>query len=192
MKYFSLKSVNLALFDGDTIGSTKSITESISKRDNEVYGQSELKSAPVQRKFKIGTYCEDISVEKKETAAEKREAFEKLITSDFKDEFATRVQQIINRRFRNINRMKERLSQISPIVDMLMSKYNIEDGDIGRLIEVMKQEKECVNYTGFNINAEFQSQKLSINVQVPIRHSDEVVHGRDIKKERLYEKSDFF
>lgn len=49
--------------------------------------------------------------------------FEELIKGEFKDQFDKRVQDIINRRFKDNKQLESRLGQVEPMVDLLMEKY---------------------------------------------------------------------
>jgi len=166
MKYISLKNVNLVLFDGKSVG-TESTTESPQTKDNEEYGQTKQKSDPVQRKKKTGAKSKSSAAEN-ENEEDRRAAFESLISGEYKDEFASRVQQIINRRFRDRNGLEERLFKVSPILDMLMAKYKIKDGDIDSLIESMEQETKRVvlDYPDFGLNVEIQNQNFTCKLKV--------------------------
>lgn len=66
--------------------------------------------------------------------------FEQMINGEYKDLFADRVQNIINRRFKESKGMEERLNQLQPLMDMMMSRYNIADGDIGKLQSAIEND----------------------------------------------------
>lgn len=74
--------------------------------------------------------------EEKGFAAESRDKeaeFEMLISGEYKKEFADRVKKIIGRRLKEVKSVKETEKKNAQIVEALMKKFNIEDGDTERL-----------------------------------------------------------
>lgn len=68
-----------------------------------------------------------------DTLDAKRAEFEKLISGDYKELFSERVQNIINKRFRDDRARREIIEKQQPIIDLLCQKYGIEDGDTEKL-----------------------------------------------------------
>ena len=67
---------------------------------------------------------------KEKTPEERKAEFEKLIKEEYKDLFAERTQQIIDKRFKNTKQLESQLGQLSPILDMVASRYGVQAGDI--------------------------------------------------------------
>ncbi len=65
----------------------------------------------------------------KKSAAE----FEELISGKYKKQFSEKVQAILSRRLKEVKDLKEKAQENAAIVDMLMKKFNIEDGDTQKL-----------------------------------------------------------
>lgn len=81
-----------------------------------------------------------------------REAeFEKLIEGEFKEEFAARVKKIISRRIKEVKSMKETAEKNEKIIQMLMEKFNIADGDTEKL--------ERMIYTQMNEKATLEKER---------------------------------
>ena len=71
---------------------------------------------------------------------ERRAAFEKLIDGEYKDIFAERTQQIINRRFKDGKIQEQTIADQKPIMDILMQRYNIADGDAKALLKAIEED----------------------------------------------------
>lgn len=71
--------------------------------------------------------------EQQKTGEQLREEFSGLIKGEYKDQFASEVQAIINRRFKETKDLQERLSAQQPVLDKLMARYNIQSGDVSEL-----------------------------------------------------------
>lgn len=76
------------------------------------------------------------------TLEEKRKAFDALVDGEYKDQFTDRMQQAINRRFKEVKGMETSLAAQKPILDMLMQRYNIGDGDMAKLQTALEQDNE--------------------------------------------------
>lgn len=72
----------------------------------------------------------------------KRAEFEKMIGEggEFKDIFAERTQQIINRRFKDGKIQEQTIADQKPIMDILMQRYNIADGDAKALLKAIEED----------------------------------------------------
>lgn len=74
------------------------------------------------------------------TLEERRQAFRNMVEGEFKDIYTEETQRIINRRFKETKGMEESLSAQKPILDMLMQKYKIGDGDMAKLQKAIEQD----------------------------------------------------
>lgn len=70
----------------------------------------------------------------------KREAFKNLIEGEYKDEYTEMFQNAFNRRFKEAKGMENSLNAQKPIMDILMQRYNITDGDVGKLQSAIEQD----------------------------------------------------
>ena len=71
---------------------------------------------------------------------ERRRAFDALIEGEHKEAFTEKVQQIINRRFKETKGMEQSLADQKPIMDILMQRYNVADGDAKKLLSAIEQD----------------------------------------------------
>ena len=70
----------------------------------------------------------------------KRKAFDELIDGEYKDIYAEKFQQAFNRRFKEAKGMETSLNAQKPIMDILMQRYNITDGDVAKLQNAVEQD----------------------------------------------------
>lgn len=72
--------------------------------------------------------------------AERRKAFEDLINGEYQDLYTEKFQQVFNRRFKEMRRMEQLLNAQKPVIDLLMQRYNIPDGDLNKLRAAIQQD----------------------------------------------------
>lgn len=98
------------------------------------------------------------------TLENRRAAFEELIGGEYKEEFTQRTQEIINRRFKETKNLEARLNEQKPILDMLMSRYKIADGDITKLTQAIETDdaywEEAAEERGLTVEQYRAVQKL--------------------------------
>nr|DAX17823.1 MAG TPA: Transcription initiation factor TFIID subunit, DNA, Nuclear [Caudoviricetes sp.] len=78
-----------------------------------------------------------------DTALDKRAAFDELIKGEYKDVFAERTQQIINARFKQTKALEEqaeRLKTLSPVLDMIASRYGVDASDAEALAKAIEED----------------------------------------------------
>ena len=66
--------------------------------------------------------------------------FENLIKGDYKKQFDSRVQRIINQRFKQTKDLEGRVQQMSPIMDALGAKYGVDPTDVERLARAIEED----------------------------------------------------
>ena len=152
--------VNLQLFgEGASAGgegataSTEGAT--LSKADNSgssrrksgepkvVYGkQTDVSNAEATIPVAGGTSEGNGIVTTSDSKEARQKAFDDLINGEYKDIFTEKTQSIINRRFRDVKEMENSLSAQKPILDMLMERYKIADGDMTKLLSAVEQDDQ--------------------------------------------------
>lgn len=77
-----------------------------------------------------------------DTLEAKRAEFEKLIGEggEYRDIFTERTQQIINRRFKDGKIQEQTIAEQKPIMDILMQRYNVADGDAKALLKAIEED----------------------------------------------------
>lgn len=94
----------------------------------------------------------------------KRKAFQDLVNGEYKDIYTEETQRIINRRFRETQNLEQQVSSYQPLVDMLMQRYKIGDGDISKLVAAVENDdaywSEAAEEAGMSVDQYKQFQKL--------------------------------
>lgn len=74
------------------------------------------------------------------TLEDKRREFYKLVNGEYKDIYAEDSQRMINKKVREIKTLQETLAAQQPVVDMLMQRYNVTDGDLAKLTKALDED----------------------------------------------------
>ena len=154
---YKLLDVILKLFEGDGGGATASPTSGAqgdtqatpgsTRRgktgDNVIYGK-QAATAPSEG---AGGASEGSDAGSKagvkttsNTLEERRKAFRDMVNGEFKDIYAEDTQRIINRRFKETQSLQQQVGQYQPVIDMLMQRFNIGDGDISKLTAAIEND----------------------------------------------------
>lgn len=75
-----------------------------------------------------------------DTLEARRKAFEELIDGEYRDVYAEKFQQAMNRRFKEVKGMESSINAQKPIMDILAQRYNIADGDPAKLLNALEQD----------------------------------------------------
>ena len=140
--------------------------------DNVVFGKQETANSPAEA---------DVTPDAGETKSEgnakksgvsttsdsleaKRQAFKELIEGEYKDQYTEMFQSAFNRRFKETKSMETSLSAQKPIMDMLMQRYNVADGDPAKLLKALEQDdaywEEAADKAGLSVEQFKAMQKL--------------------------------
>ena len=100
-----------------------------------------------------------------DTLEARRKAFQDLVNSEeYKDIYTEETQRIINRRFRETQNLEQQVARNQPLIDMLMQRYKISDGDIGKLTAAIENDdaywSEAAEEAGMSVEQYKQFQKL--------------------------------
>lgn len=147
--------INLCLFDGGgdggsgdsggegapeleeaTTPKTKKTKDSKSDLSKVVYGkQSDSTQKSGQPAVQTDTLVTADTVE-----ARKAE-FEKLISSDYKDLYSDRVQQIIDKRFKNYKPLEAKIAALEPVLQLLSQKHGVDANDVESLARAIEEDE---------------------------------------------------
>ena len=98
------------------------------------------------------------------TLEDRRKAFQELVNGEYKDIYTEETQRIIDRRFREARNLEERAAKQQPVIDMLMQRYKIADGDLGKLAAAVENDNahwsEAAEEAGMSVEQYKQFQKL--------------------------------
>ena len=100
-----------------------------------------------------------------DTLEDRRKAFREMVNGEFKDVFTEETQRIINRRFGETRTLESQVQAQQPVIDMLMQRYNIADGDMKKLAAALENDSaywsEAAEEAGMSVEQykEFQRVK---------------------------------
>ena len=104
-----------------------------------------------------------------DTLEAKRNAFRELVNGQYKDIYTEETQRIIDRRFRQTKGLEETVGKQQPIIDMLMQRYKITDGDMGKLSQAIENDNaywsEAAEEAGMSVEQYKQFQQLQRNYE---------------------------
>ena len=66
--------------------------------------------------------------------------FEKLIKGEYKGEFDTRVQEILQKRLKGQKEVVDKYNALTPTLEMMAKKYGVEPGDIEALSKAIEED----------------------------------------------------
>lgn len=76
----------------------------------------------------------------KDTKEERRKKFLDMANGEYKDIYTEETRRIIDRRFKETQALETAVNQYKPVVDTLMQRYKIEDGDIAKLTDAIEND----------------------------------------------------
>ena len=98
------------------------------------------------------------------TLEARRKAFQDLVNGEYKDIYTEETQRIIDRRFRETRNLEQQVGAYQPVIDMLMQRYQIGDGDMGKLSQAIENDdaywSEAAEEAGMSVEQYKQFQKL--------------------------------
>ncbi len=116
-----------------------------------------------------------------DTLDERRRAFRELVSGEYKDIYTEETQRMLNRRFGENRAMEERMQSQQAVIDMLMQRYHIEDGDLSKLTSALDNDSaywsEAAEEAGMSVEQYKQFQKLQ-------RENAELQRVREGQRER--------
>ena len=74
------------------------------------------------------------------TLEERKKAFRDLISGEYKDLYTEETQRLINTRFKETKGLQDTVSRQQPIIDMLMERYKVGDGDVAKLQSAIEND----------------------------------------------------
>lgn len=98
------------------------------------------------------------------TLEDKRKAFQALVNGEYKDQYTEETQRIIDRRFRETRNLEQQVARQQPVIDMLMQRYKIADGDMGKLAAAVENDNaywsEAAEEMGMSVEQYKEFQRL--------------------------------
>lgn len=98
------------------------------------------------------------------TLEERKKAFRDLINGEYKDLYTEETQRIINRRFSDAKTKEAQLEKQQPLMNLLMDRYGITDGDVDKLQRAVENDDvlwdEAAADAGLSVEQYKAMQKL--------------------------------
>ena len=124
------------------------------------------------------------------TLEDKRRAFDNLVNGEYKDQFSERMQQVINRRFKESKQQAAQLEGQGKIMQLLAGKYGVDAGDLDGLYKAINADdgffEEEAAKAGLSVKqfkemrrmqAETQELRAQIQKQADRQKAQEVYSG---------------
>lgn len=166
--------INLALFDGEggvaageaPQGEANQVpgnTRRGKTGEKVLYGKQEMPEASTENSSDAGS-DKDVVKPTSNTLEDKRKAFRALVEGEYKDMYTEDTQRIIDRRFKETKELEKRLSNAQPVLDILMQRYKIADGDMGKLMQAVENDNaywdEAAEEAGMTVDQYKTMQRL--------------------------------
>lgn len=199
--------VNLHLFDGGAGAATGGTSEGANQNTG---GNMDAAGGTHQQRGKAGDFAkvlygkqpeqvQDVSdagraepdiTTSSNTLAERMKSFQDMIHGEYRDIYNEEVQKIVRRRVKDANEMRETIAKHQPVIDMLMQRYHIENGDVGKLTEALEQDdamwEDAAYDAGMTIDQYKQFQKLRRENQELVR-AQRMRDGEEAAQKQLQE-----
>lgn len=102
-----------------------------------------------------------------DTLEDRRSAFRELVNGQYKDIYTEETQRMIDRRFRQTKGLEETVGKYQPVIDMLMQRYKITDGDTAKLAQAIESDNaywsEAAEEAGMSVEQYKKYQQLQRN-----------------------------
>lgn len=125
------------------------------------------------------------------TLEERRKAYRDLVNSDeYKDLYTEDTQRIINDRFKQVKTLQESVDKSKPIIDMMLQKYKIADGDMGKLAQAVENDdaywSEDAEKAGMNVEQYKKYMKLQRDNQ-QLREEQQSRQAQEQRERQLHQ-----
>lgn len=99
-----------------------------------------------------------------DTLEARKKAYYELVNGEYKDLFAQDTQRIINERFKDYKALEKRVQDTGAVMDLLMQRYKIADGDVAKLTTAVENDtaywSQAAEEAGMSVEQYMQFQKL--------------------------------
>lgn len=99
-----------------------------------------------------------------DTLEARKKAYYELVNGEYKDLFAQDTQRIINDRFKDYKALEKRVQDTGAVMDLLMQRYKITDGDVAKLTAAVENDtaywSQAAEEAGMSVEQYKQFQKL--------------------------------
>lgn len=164
-----LLDISLNLFDGGaaggegagTAGATNASSDAAGQNNSGetiLYGKQPQTAAPDAGEKKVGVQSTSNTLE------DKQRAYRDLIEGEYKEQYTQDTQRMINARFKQTKALEKQVADAKPVIDMLLQRHKIEDGDLGKLLQAVENDdaywSEAADEAGMSVEQYKEVQRL--------------------------------
>lgn len=126
----------------------------------------------------------------------KRNAFRELVNGEYKDFYREDIQRIINRRFQETKVLEQQVGRYQPLIDMLMQRYKIGDGDMDKLSQAIENDdaywSQAAEEAGMSVEQYKQFQRLQRDYEALQRQQTQQANSQRAQQqlEKWYGEAD--
>lgn len=135
--------------------------------DNVVFGKQEdvpADTAPAAGETGTGKATKTVVETTSDSLEAKRKAFRDLIDGEYKDQYTEEFQRAFNRRHREAQANEQTVAAQKPIMEILMQRYGITDGDTAKLQTAIEEDntywEDAAEKAGMSVEQFKAMQKL--------------------------------
>lgn len=120
----------------------------------------------------------------------RRKAFQERIRGEDKDLFQEEFQKVFNGRFKETKGMEESLAAQKPIMDLMMQRYQITDGDPQKLLQAIEQDdsywREQAEEAGYSVE-QYKAVKKLERENAEFARKEQLRLGQERARQQLAE-----
>ena len=167
----NIPGINLRLFDGAGAGGSVAALSEAGEGASAASQKMSPSGKGAGEKVLYGKQPIDESNTESASQAENEkvptmEEFEELIKGKYKDMFTQKVQGIINERFKSAKQNENAIKEKDAILNEIMLRYDITDGDTKKLLDAMDNDKgyweRVADEQGLTVEQAKQMRKLEL------------------------------
>lgn len=142
--------MRLDLFDGDggQSGGEAAGSEGTGQTQTVVYGKQapeeaaqEAEKEPGEAPAELDIPTENGTPVTSDALEAKKREFHKLISGEYKDLYQQEVNRVLDQRFRKNRGLEAKLGEYQPLVDLLMDRYGVTNGDLSQLQRAIESDE---------------------------------------------------
>lgn len=149
---------------GETTASSVPTRQSKSGDDHIIYGkQVDVTTNTVEQPSDAGNETPETHTTSN-TLEERKKAWRDLVNGEYKDLYTEDTQKLINKRFKEEKAVRDSLSKQQPIIELLSQRYNVTDGDMGKLMSALEGDtafwQQVADESGMSMEQYMKMQRL--------------------------------
>lgn len=177
-----LMDVCLCLFDegagaaaAEVAGETGDVTNAAETKKPSIAGKGKAKNplaevqyGKVDEPAKMEVETTQVAAETQEVTAlpeDRRAKFEELIKGEYRDEFTSRTQGIIDERFRQMKQLESANEKIQPLINLLGAKYGVADGNVESIVQAVQNDNSLYEQAASDKGMSVEQYKYMLNVE---------------------------